>query len=294
MKTLEEKIEEIKKINNDDSEFIESIYKYASEKQELNDVSNIIKSESEINNVDNNILIINVKEISKTPIWNTVMRRKISSILNQIEKEEIINAKNLKQIIKTNEAEPIKEEGKYTLDEVVNKIKETANSNKNLKVYYLGTEFTDEEIYIINELNKLITALKMEDNRLQFVYDTLCEDLDESFSKYNFCNFKNNKCLSQRHKGFFNNYPNQNKDGCCFNVYRKCKLHNKDGSCQTKCMACKLFTCPYLGKRGIGLYASEMLLIRAFFNKKQKKDLVWEFFRKKEKVLKILEKHGNV
>ena len=113
------------------------------------------------------------------------------------------------------------------------------------------------------------------------------------FSKYNFCNFKNSMCVSQRHKNIFNRYPKPKTDGCCFKVIRKCAHNNKDGTCQVKCLSCKLYTCPYLSKRNIGLNTSEFILLRAFFNNKQKKNVIYNFYKSKEEIMKKLMKNTS-
>ena len=146
--------------------------------------------------------------------------------------------------------------------------------------------------YLINELSKIVYGLKLNDNLYEYVYDTVCKDIDNMFSIYRFCDFRNDKCLSQRHKSLFtNNYPVPDKDGCCFNVYRKCEYLKEHGGCEVRCLACKLYTCPYITKLGVGLYTSEILLMKAFFNNNQRRDSVFEFFQPEEKVLKKIKKH---
>ena len=110
--------------------------------------------------------------------------------------------------------------------------------------------------------------------------------MDEMFSIFGFCNFKENKCVAQRHKTFFNRYPVPETDGCCFKVVRKCEHNNKDGTCKVKCLPCKLFTCPYLGKLDVGIRASELILMRSFFNNKQKRISIHKFYNSKEFLLK--------
>jgi len=52
-----------------------------------------------------------------------------------------------------------------------------------------------------------------------------------------------------------------------------------------QCMACRLFSCPYLTKRGIAYYGSEIVLFKAFLNKKQRKELIFDFYKDKSEVI---------
>ena len=53
-----------------------------------------------------------------------------------------------------------------------------------------------------------------------------------------------------------------------------------------ECMACRLFSCPYLSKMGITYYANEFVLLKAFLSKKQRKHFVFDFYKPKDYVLK--------
>ena len=50
-------------------------------------------------------------------------------------------------------------------------------------------------------------------------------------------------------------------------------------------MPCKLFSCPYLSKRGIGYYPREFLLLKCFLNQKQRHEIVFDFWKTKEKII---------
>ena len=108
----------------------------------------------------------------------------------------------------------------------------------------------------------------------------------KDFISNNYCNFKNNKCVAQR---THQKYPRSKENGCCFNGISTCK-HLTDGNCYIDCLACKLYSCPYLAQRGIAYWANEIVLLNAFYTKKQRKYVIYDFFHKKEKVLKKINK----
>ena len=50
-------------------------------------------------------------------------------------------------------------------------------------------------------------------------------------------------------------------------------------------MACSMFACKHLGKRGIIYSASDFIILKAFLNKKQRLHLVFDFFKPKDIIL---------
>ena len=246
------------------------------------------KRTKEIENID---FIIDISSVSTFPIWNTKMRRRINSILKRIEgfPTEQLNKQTLIDLIRETQLEELQSYEKqelYDIDLIIMYLI-IANKTGNINMYIIDSEKTNESIFMTNEIVKMTHALKLEkDQKYEYIYDTICKDMDEMFSKYGFCNFKNNKCVAQRHKTLFNRYPTPKTDGCCFKVVRKCKHNNRDGSCKIKCLPCKLFTCPYLSKLNVGMAASELILIRAFFNSNQKRVAVYDFYNSEEILLK--------
>lgn len=232
--------------------------------------------------------ILDISAISSFPLWNTLMRRKMMSIAEVIQDTSIENLtpEKLHKIIK--ESVPIKyiKEEKYDIDTLICIIQAIAVKVP-IEVYLVNEGKTSENIHLINEIKKFVCALSLDKaQRYDYIYDTVCKDMDEMFSVYGFCNFKENKCVSQRHKNLFNRYPVPKTDGCCFKVVRKCEHNNKDGTCKVKCLPCKLFTCPYLGKISIGIRTSELILLRSFFNNKQKRISLYKFYNSKEILVK--------
>ena len=147
----------------------------------------------------------------------------------------------------------------------------------------MARNINNENIFKYSELTKALEIIKIDNVKIRnekiydYVYNYLCKD----FISNNYCDFINDKCIAQRHLNF---YPFTSKDGCCFKEIRKCE-HLDKGMCNVECMACRLFACPYLTKRGIGYWAHEFILFDAFFSKKQRKYLVYDFYKTKEQVL---------
>lgn len=228
--------------------------------------------------------IFDMKCISTVPLWETKIHRKIKKVLQDINnlEDENLTPNQLSKIIRSKELIKISNFNLYDIDLIIKYVIEISKI-KPVSVHFISKAEERTEKFLIEELRKLIFAANISgQERNEYIYNTTYKYMNEMFSRFNFCNFKKNMCLSQRHKGLFNRYPTPKTDGCCFKVVRKCKHNNKDGTCKVECLACKLFTCPYLSKLGVGLRISELILIRAFMNSKQKRLLIYKFYKPKE------------
>ena len=139
----------------------------------------------------------------------------------------------------------------------------------------------DQRIINIYHIEKAIN-IKDKKQRYEYIYDVVCNYLDESFQKGNLCEFINNQCLSDRNKKF-----KKNCGCCCTNNNNICK-YLKNGSCTIKCISCKLFTCPILKRKKIKFRIKNIPLLNYFFNIRQKEVLVCTFFTPKEKIIEKL------
>lgn len=151
------------------------------------------------------------------------------------------------------------------------------------------------------DINNCIIASKIIDKKERniFIYDTMCNILDEKWIKYSPCNFCNNKCIASR-----NHFMDKEYDGCCYSFNRKlfgkvekkkC-VHLKDNKqCDTKNISCKLFTCDYLKKKKIfNTNYNNYLLLKLFFNKKERLILKYNFFITREEILNKLEEKNHM
>lgn len=132
------------------------------------------------------------------------------------------------------------------------------------------------------------------------IYDSVCEFLDNEFSRNNYCEFKDNKCFANRNKT-----SAQPTMGCCYSFkysqnpfakdlltdVKQCQYLNC-ATCSIKSISCKLFTCNSLQKKGIKFNTHKILLLDCFFNNKQHLILSKSIFKTKEQIInKLLEKN---
>ncbi len=156
--------------------------------------------------------------------------------------------------------------------------------------------------YIINynqdskEQNDFILAInvifyKTRYERYNYIYDTVCDYLDNFFYGKNLCDFKDNKCGEKK--------GTTSVMGCCRHykykllgpLYSKlvnCEHLTKEYKCGAKCISCKLYTCDYLRKKGIVFKIKDILLLDVFFRPLQKYYIKYMVYTPKEKVIKRL------
>ncbi len=160
-----------------------------------------------------------------------------------------------------------------------NNIKITIN-NKNIDI----KKEKDERIINLYHLEKALN-IKNKKERYEYIYDVVCDYLDSNFYGKNLCEFKNNKCLGDRNKKF------EKSCGCCNGRDRGTCKYLVGGRCSIKCMACKLFTCPSLKKKGIKFRVRDIPLLKYFFSLRQKEVLAYTIFTPKDEVIEKLIKY---
>lgn len=157
----------------------------------------------------------------------------------------------------------------------------------------LPDEKSMEDISILDILKIAMLDPK---RQYEYIYDTVCQQLDKKFQENNYCEFKDNSCIANR-----NGYTKDCKMGCCYSfecvgmlniINRKQCIHLQNKHCDTTCIACKLYTCKYLREKGIYFDCNKILIIDCFLNKKQKEIIQKNFFKTREQILdKLLEKN---
>ena len=143
----------------------------------------------------------------------------------------------------------------------------------------------------IEEVNEVLKERDIE-KRYSLIYDKICDYLDDEFRSNNVCGFKDNLCSKRRNMIAKGIKKDTYENGCCHG-YRDGKdcQHLKNGRCQIKNIACKLFTCPYLRKRGKKFSINKIYFARYFYNARQKFYMENTFFVDKDVVMKgILER----
>ncbi len=295
---LEEKIDLIKKVNTDDSNFIIKVYEnYQKHKQALENkikISSIILKDEFDKSTSN---IVDLDLIWCKPYFYTKMRIHLDIIIEKLvntNKLQILKnpsrfckALALNNTIKTFE----KSENEIDIVDFIKILhqKKMENPDYNSDFIFIAKKIDEETLFKEEQIAKAIKIIDLDtpEKKYEKVYFEVYSYLKDNFVANNYCDFKNNKCAAQRH---FNLYPLNRKNGCCFTRIRTCPHLQKNGECNVECMACRLFSCPYLSKRGITYYASEFVLLKAFLTKKQRKHLVFDFYTTKSNVLKKVSK----
>lgn len=163
------------------------------------------------------------------------------------------------------------------------------NNNEDIIIAeFLHTNEIDKKTY--DDIIFSIEAILYDNikSRYEYIYNKICEYLDNDFIKNNYCDFKDDVCIAKRTQ------TNENKVtmGCChrfkhgliFGKLNVCKyLENK--RCSAQCITCKLFTCNCIK---VKYNINDMILIYGFFNTIQKFIIKTSFFTKKEIIIKRL------
>ena len=121
------------------------------------------------------------------------------------------------------------------------------------------------------------TNLKNLNVRYSYIYDKVCDYLDNEFVTNNICGFKDNICKSVEN----NSHCKESRYGCCYGRNRGLCHYLKDNKCSIKSISCKLFTCRYLKKEKINYKINDIVLLKYFFNMRQKFILDTSLFKDK-------------
>lgn len=156
----------------------------------------------------------------------------------------------------------------------------TDNVNEIYKKYkkykafiYKNTEF----IYNgeIQEIKDIIEALnkKTRLQKLAYIYDKSCEQIDKKFEGENICGFQCNQCIAQRKHNL------KEKNGCC----RVCRLQTSTG-CPSKNLTCKLFFCDEVKNKYEVITFKDLKLLK-LLTRRQRLILKFDLFSTREEVL---------
>ena len=288
-KEIQKKINLISKIDTENARFVVRVLKAHKKRQEEYEMK---KKESDIftkineNNIEGEI--IDLDKIWVKPYFYTKMRVRLEELANQVvnaSEEEILknSSKFLKKVIYNNATKSFKEPEEQV--DIVEFIKDLDGKkiDMNSGFYFIAEKIDEEAVFKENIIKKAIEIVKINNTKEKYsvIYDDICDDLNKNIVDNEYCDFKNNKCIAQRKNKF---YPPRRKNGCCSMQIRQCpNLIN--GKCMVECIACKLFSCSYLSKKGIGYLGREIIFLQAFFNREQRKHFVFEFYQSKENVL---------
>ena len=167
-------------------------------------------------------------------------------------------------------------------------------NNHNIKIkdiYLINYDKSINNNYMVKELDCLLSAYLLNyEDRINYIYDYMCNYLDNEFSYFNLCDFKDNKCVSRRDLEC-SGCKNPVTYGCCYTKGRVCpNLINS--RCTIKSLPCKFFTCRYLEKRGIKYRPWNYLMMRLFLSYKQMSIIDQSLYTSKEVILNKLLKRN--
>ena len=166
-------------------------------------------------------------------------------------------------------------------------------NNLNLDLFYLNKPIENIKLPS-NDIKDMITIMKATNiknkkKRYSYIYDTVCEYLDYRIRSDNYCDFIADVCIRDRLNG------SNHKNGCCECLERgKCKYLINSTCTMKTCLACKLFTCHTLTKKGIKQKINDYVLIKYFFTNKQKDILQFSYWTPKEIVIDRLIKNKYI
>lgn len=138
------------------------------------------------------------------------------------------------------------------------------------------TKFTVETNYeevkpIINVLN-----IKKRKERIIYIYDEACKQINNHYKNKNICGFKDNMCYVQQ------KLQNGTINGCC----RMCMYQSAKG-CTTKNLTCKLFICSEVEKRCKVIKFDDLKILN-LLSFRNRMILKSDYFSKREDVIKDL------
>ena len=207
----------------------------------------------------------------------------------------------------------IKVEFKNDLESNVKIIKNLIYIINNEKTNDFYTLYDNKKVKFLikNYTNSLLVALKAslikeEKTRVEYLYDYLCDYIDNLWNEKNPCQFdEHSSCIAQRMK-----VAPYDIHGCCYSFnYTKnpltfttksevCKYLEKGKGCTQKNLSCKIFVCKYLRENRIfNIDFDKYVIPKAFFSENQILIMKYNHFHTRDELIdKILknEKTPNI
>lgn len=134
------------------------------------------------------------------------------------------------------------------------------------------THFSSKNCVI--PIDSIVHALNIKNRkkRITYIYDTLCEQVDQFYQGKNLCDFQHTQCLVQRRNKRYRN-------GCC----RLCKFVTSEG-CSTHNFTCKMYYCYSAREKNRTLGPEDLPLLRCL-SIRQRFLLRHDFFSSREDVI---------
>lgn len=172
------------------------------------------------------------------------------------------------------------------------------NPKQNRKIYNKTKKYLekkrDDNINEKMEIVDQILSINDKEVRYSYIYDLICNYLDNEFRSKNICGFNCGIC--KRRKDMMNRNIKKEtfENGCCYGykIGKACEYLIRGEGCRIKNIACKLYTCFYLRKQGYRYKLNDIYLARYFFNYRQKFYIENTYFVDKNVVMKGILKRG--
>lgn len=144
------------------------------------------------------------------------------------------------------------------------------------RIWFKKTNFILDSNF--EELKPIVEALNIKNRkqRITYIYDTACQQIDDHYQNKNICGFKNNKCYVQQ------KLQNGTINGCC-----RCCMYQSPKGCTTKNLTCKLFTCSEVEKRCQVIKFDDLKILN-LLSIRNKMILKSDYFSKREDVINDL------
>ncbi|MDD6223563.1 MAG: hypothetical protein PUB18_00995 [bacterium] len=139
-----------------------------------------------------------------------------------------------------------------------------------------------------------VLAISDKKKRYDYLYDLICDYLDQEFRSRNICGFHCGICRRRQDMIERNIKKDTYQDGCCYRYSKNesCQYLIPGVGCSIKNIACKTFTCFYLRKRGYRFQLHHIYLARYFFNVRQKFFMENTYFVDKNVMMKGILRRG--
>ncbi len=125
------------------------------------------------------------------------------------------------------------------------------------------------------DIERIITVLNIKSRRerLEYIFDESCSDIDKHFKGENICEFECGQCIVQRE------HKLKDKNGCC----RICRLQSDTG-CTSKNLTCKLFFCDEVKNKYEVIKLNDLKLLK-LLTRRQRTILRFDLFSTREEVI---------
>lgn len=177
-------------------------------------------------------------------------------------------------------------------------LKEKTYSKQEQKIYVKTKTYlekrNDSQIEDKMKIVEKLLSISSKEERYSYLYDLICDYLDNEFKNKNICGFNCGICKRRQDMMNKNIKKDIYENGCCYSYKQgsTCEHLIPGVGCNIKNIACKTYTCFYLRKRGYRYKLKDIYLARYFLNHRQRFYIENTYFVDKDIVMKGILKRG--